>query len=292
MEPALVISAKKICKTYGDLTVLNKVDINIQKGNFYALLGHNGAGKSTLLKILAGQEYYNKGEIEIFGKKLDGHLKEVKNLIGHVSEQINYNVPLSVGEFFINYSKLYKLWNEGLFQDLISRQSFDLSRPFNEFSRGQKMQIALIAALAIEPELLLVDEVTSVFDVCARNFYIKLLKDFCNRGGTVVMTTNVIEEIQNNATDTIILTKGNILLNTPSHQAAQDLVKVRKTKENEQHDFFKMKQLFWVGTNSDFTESYIFHKKECVDKKEYLSFIDAREITLNEVFMFYTLRQE
>ena len=287
MDNHAIIGLKKTFKQYRGITVLEDISLEIFEGDFYALLGHNGAGKSTLLKIISGIEYATKGSGIILEKNIEHDLGEVKSSIGFVSEDINFNFPVPLKQFFKAYSMLYPNWNQLLFQTLMDKREIDLKKEFSEFSRGEKMQIALIAALSQSPKILLIDEITSVLDVYARKYFIDHLKKFTNLGGTVVMTTNVIDEIQTYCTKTIILKHGKLLLDTEVCRIPQFLTKIRATPQNDTHPIFKHKSLFFVTTNNDQSKSYLI-RNDYIKTYDLNEVLDRRQITLHELFLFYT----
>jgi ABC-2 type transport system ATP-binding protein len=169
----------------------------------------------------------------------------------------------------------------------MKKRGIDLKKEFNEFSRGEKMQIALIAALSQSPKLLLIDEITSVLDVYARKYFIEHLKEFTSKGGTVVMTTNVIDEIQTYSTKTIILKHGTLLLDTEISNIPSFLTKIREVNENSNNPIFKNKNLFFVTTNNDKSKSYLI-RNEYIKAYNLEKVLDRRQITLHELFLFYT----
>ncbi len=250
-----------------------------------ALLGHNGAGKSTLLRILAGQEFPTKGAGMILNSPIGRDLGEKKAKIGLVSENIHFDFQVSLKVFFDHYREIFPEWNDFLFHDLLKKTEIKLNRDFSSFSRGQRMQLVMIAALSINPKLLLVDEVTSVLDIKARKYFIKLIKEFCQQGGSCVLTSNIIYELQGVISRLVILDRGKIKLNSTVEEQMSHLVKLRKSANEElPKDFLKVAK--WVGINSDGSDTYVLEKENA----QYFKHMEAdrRKLTLAEIFMFYS----
>ena len=164
-----IIEAKNISKSFNEKPVLKDLSFSIDKGTFTALLGKNGSGKSTILNILMGEIHLDEGDCFLFGKNLKSNPDELKNKIAHVSEKIFFAYPMSIESFIPEYAKFFSAFNTDLFFKMSKDVKLDLSRSFGTYSRGQKMQIVLMAALAQGAELLLIDEVTSVLDAFSRN---------------------------------------------------------------------------------------------------------------------------
>lgn len=287
VEP--LIELHHIDKSYYNKTVLKNISLQLFPGKFYSLLGHNGAGKSTLLKILSGQEFFNSGQGFIYGKDIKSDWGNLKQKISLVTEQINYELPVTFREFSKVYSKIYPKWDQDLFDKIVKERNLDIDKMFNEYSRGQKMQLALILALSSKPDIYFIDEVTSVLDVYARKFYIDILNKEVKKGATVVMTSNIISELENYSSDIILITDGELKIDESLEKISETVVKVRQTHTNKKHIIFESPYCFWVGTNSDRSKSYLIRKNIFDDlAKKRTDLLDRRKITLEELFQFYT----
>ena len=286
-----MIKLNAIGQTYNNKTALADISLEMQEGKFYALLGHNGAGKSTLLNIIAGLEYPSTGFGKILGFSLGSDLGVAKTQIGYVSEKVNFGLSIALKNFFKSYATFYKNWDHSLFEKLIQQQKLDISKEFSEFSRGQKMQLVLIATLARQPKILLIDEITSVLDVNSRTFFMNYLKDFAKLGGIVVMTTNIIHEVNQQATDAIILQNGKILLNSDNASLDKRFIKLRRTVENKNDQIFNVKECVWIGQNSDLSDIFIIEEVHA-DSESITNLKDKRKLNLSEVFMYFNEREK
>lgn len=286
MKNESVIQVNNIQKSYYNLSVLNGVSFKVNKGCFCALLGENGVGKSTMINILMGHETPDIGSGAILGQDLNRDLNIHKSKIGLVTEKINYDIPIKVGQFFKRYAAFFPNWDNELFIYLMKERSLSLDKEFSEFSRGQKMQIALIAALSIRPELLLIDEVTSVLDVYARKFFMEKLKQFTNQGGTVLLTTNIISEVQHVTDKIILINNGCIQVDKLVEDIPKEFTKIRDAADPA-HSIFKHKQCFWSGKNSDGSSSYIIPNGLLSEFELPSELYDRRSITLDEIFIFF-----
>ncbi|MBF0366432.1 MAG: ABC transporter ATP-binding protein [Oligoflexia bacterium] len=286
MMEKVVIKLCGVSRNFYGSQVLQNVSFEIAAGTFCSLIGENGAGKSTLLNILMGLESFDEGEGVVLGKSIYLDLGVMKNEIGFVSEKINYDLPIKVGQFFENYALFFQNWDQKLFLTLMKERKLDLGVSFREYSRGQKMQAALVAALAIKPKLLLIDEITSVLDIWARKYFIEILKNFTTEGGTVLITTNVINEIQYATDQVIILNKGGIQLNEKLKDIPNKFIKIRNAK-NEEHTIFKDPKCFWSGENSDGTFSYIVPITVAEEHSIPERLLDRRAVNLDELFIYF-----
>jgi ABC-2 type transport system ATP-binding protein len=304
-EKSILIKIKNLKKSYFELNVLNGVNLNIEEGKFYALLGENGTGKSTLLKILMGAERFDDGEITYnISQPVAGPRNLRKGptaldleLMGYVSELLDFDSPLNTLKFLNIYKEFYPNWDEVYFKKLIKDRNLNLNKKFSEYSRGQKMQIALIAQLSLRPRLIMVDEITSVLDIYARKYFMNELHQLVQAGSTVCMTTNIIFEVESYATDIILLGEGKIKLHAPLNQIPQNFIKLRKLsvlgKSEKFQKIFSDPMCFWAGVNSDGSVSYImdkllFEKYRLEDfGGEVDEIIDRRELKLDDIFVYY-----
>jgi len=86
MDNQIILATKQLTKKYGDVTAVEKINLNVKKGRIYGLLGRNGAGKTTIMKMVLGLISISSGEVEIFGKQLKGNEKDVYTRIGSIIE--------------------------------------------------------------------------------------------------------------------------------------------------------------------------------------------------------------
>lgn len=198
-------SGRKPFKSYGKQSVLNQLSFQLEEGKFYALLGKNGAGKSTLLKILLRVELPTSGTTHICGHSLEEDHGDQNQSIGYVSESLDYTFPLSVQKLFTHFKHFYPNWDQSLFDLILQTLRLDPSKIFLQLSRGQKMQVAFAAALAMQPKIVFLTEITAVLDASARSYFMKLLGQFTKNGGTVLMATNLVTEVQHYADYLLLL---------------------------------------------------------------------------------------
>ena len=285
-----LVEVKGLSKAFHQNIVLDNVDFQIKKGTFTALLGKNGSGKSTILNILMGHETLDKGECYLFGESLSSNPDHLKNKIGHVSEKIRFDYPLTIKKFIADYSKLFTNFDLAQFYKQAAEININLDKQFGEYSRGQKMQIIMLAALAQQPELLLVDEITSVLDAYSRNYFIALLREYTKNGGTVILTTNIVNEVQHHCTDVLFLSKNKIKFQTALADIPSNFKKVRSV--NSEHPLLKIPECIWSGINSDGSNSYILPNALVSEASLQGLLDDRRDVTLEDLYIYYSQRDQ
>ncbi|MCB9092324.1 MAG: ATP-binding cassette domain-containing protein [Halobacteriovoraceae bacterium] len=274
-KPLLVVD--KITKKIQKKTILNNCSLEIYPGDFHALVGQNGAGKSSLLKLISGQELLSQGNILYKQTSTqDWEFPYSRELI-FISELCEILAPLSIKEFIRNFLSGSPNWNQEYFDYLIRVRSFDLNKNFQTLSRGQKMQFNLMMALANSPQMLLIDEITSVLDIEARYFFLEELKKFCQKGGAVVITSNIITELEGYATGISIIKNQTIEFTSNVCDFEQHFVKLRLPSQNPP-SIESIKKLHF--TNGE--RVFMAHRKDIAQIEPYIcnSSITLQDITL------------
>ena len=195
------IETKNLVKEYRNgVRALNGLNITVEEGTIYTLLGENGAGKSSLINILTTFYEATSGEIKILGKDLRQESDWVRTQIACVSQKISIDQHLSLMENMLFQSKLYKVDNhiaKDRIDDLI--KTFDLASykpyPVDSYSGGVKRRLDIAMNMISNPKILFLDEPTVGLDVMSRNaMWEILLKVREKYGTTIFLTTHYLEE--------------------------------------------------------------------------------------------------
>jgi ABC-2 type transport system ATP-binding protein len=225
-----LLNIDNISKSFLFKKVLTDVSLKLHPGKFYTLVGENGAGKSTIFKIIVGLECANSGEGSLLGENLTEVSASNKHRIGIVSEQIELDGPLNMRDFYRFYSAFFPKWDHELFKKIVKHQRLDLSQQFKKYSRGEKMQLVLIAELCKSPDILLIDEITSVLDVYGRQFYLQLFKDYANKkNGTIFLTTNIITEVSHFLDHVFVLKNGRLVFDDKKENISRVVCRISKS---------------------------------------------------------------
>lgn len=157
---------QNVMKSFGTVQAINGLNLQISKGEVYALLGHNGAGKTTALRLLLGLLEPNSGDISVYGKSPIKEGESIRNICGVLSEDVGLYEPLTVYDNLMYYADIYgmsRAESNKRMDELLSR--FELSEkkhlPVKGFSTGMKKKVALIRAMLHKPQILLLDEPTN-----------------------------------------------------------------------------------------------------------------------------------
>ena len=224
------IDVKSLSFSYLSQKILHDCSLNLSQGRFCALIGGNGAGKSTFLKNIAGLEIPDQGRITFMGEKLSNDSIIQKSKLIFITENLSFSSPLTIKKFIKSFKKFYPSWNQEMFDSIMKQRNIDLDRLFNDYSRGQKMQILLASYLSTGPQLILIDEVTSVLDIHAQKDFMKIFYDLVKRGSTVILATNILSEVASYATDLCFIRNGRIQFNVPVSELKTQYVAIKTEK--------------------------------------------------------------
>lgn len=285
-----MIKVKKLTKKYDDKIIIDDVSFELELGKFITLLGQNGAGKSTFLRLLSGFELPDDGQIYYKGEELSSTSFSHVHDLCFVHENLNFKVPYIMSEFINIFKETIPEWNQEFFDQMLEDRKIQLDKNFQEYSRGQKMQIGLMMALASNAKVLLLDEITSVIDVYGRKYFLDLLDQYVEKGNTVIITTNIISELEFYTQQLLILKDAKIQLNASVEDIPQLFIKLRKLASYE-HEIFYDDKCIWAGVNSDRSVSYVA-PVELVTQYELPEHIfDKRSSTLEDIFIYYFTKE-
>lgn len=214
------LSIRNLCKTYqGGLQAVKGINLDIKDGDFFALLGPNGAGKSTTIGMISSLVNKTSGSISVFGYNLDKEVTEVKQRIGLVPQEVNFNQFEKVQDILINQAGYYgiagrrarsqtetclrnlKLWDR---RNTVSRQ----------LSGGMKRRLMIARALIHSPKLLILDEPTAGVDIEIRRSMWEFFKQINAEGTTIILTTHYLEEAESLCRNIAVINQGEIVEHT------------------------------------------------------------------------------
>jgi len=222
------ISFQHLCKVYGDLVAVDDLNLEIQSGEFFGLLGSNGAGKTTSLHTIVGLVKPTEGQVLIKGLDAVRDYRQVHKLVGITFQEFVLDAQfLNVREILI-----YQAGYLGVSPKRAGSRADELLHKFSlwdkrssrvqELSGGMKRRLMLAKALMHDPEILILDEPTAGADVELRHQIWEMLQDFHKQGKTILLTTHYLEEAERLCERVAILQKGRLLaLGSPLELARQ-----------------------------------------------------------------------
>src|SRR5947209_6148100 len=157
-SPTPVIQIENLAYAYGRAEAVHDLSLKVEAGRCYGLFGRNGAGKTTTIKCLLDLLQPGQGSVKVFGLDPARNPVEVKRRLAYVPDNVSFYPWMSVRETLAYLASFRQHWNRDLEQDLLGRFGLDPAQLAVELSKGQRTQLALVAAICPEPELLVLDE--------------------------------------------------------------------------------------------------------------------------------------
>lgn len=215
---ALEIS--KLSKTYSNgVQALKDIDLNIENGDFFALLGANGAGKSTTIGLITTLLNKTSGTIKIHDYDLDKEAEQAKSCLGLVPQEINLNIFETCEHILLNQAGYYGISRkEALPRTEYLLEQLGLSDKRHAIARhlsgGMKRRLMIARALVHQPKVLILDEPTAGVDIEIRRSMWEFLTRTNEEGTTIILTTHYLEEAEQLCKHIAIIDKGQIIKNT------------------------------------------------------------------------------
>lgn len=288
------LELKKITKCYGKKTVLDSLDLTLEAGKIYGLVGRNGAGKTTMLSIAAAQNPATGGEVLLDGEKVWENQKCLNRICFSrelVNAAANVASALKVKEYLRMAEMLFPHWDKEMAQRLVEEFELDEKQKIMKLSKGMQSMVTIIAALASKAEYTFMDEPAAGLDVVAReDFYRILLEEYSESGRTFVISTHIIEEAADVFEEVIFLNKGKILLKENTEELLARCIHL-SGREEDVDALIKGKKAFHqekMGRSKGIT--LMLDAGEIFDKEG--KDVEVKPLNLQEVFVALCGKEE
>lgn len=211
-----MIEIKNVVKRYGDKKALDRISFTVNKGEIFAFIGHNGAGKTTLIKAICGIIDFDEGKILIDGKSIKDDPIACKKKMAYVSDDPELYENMKAISFINFVCDIYETPAEAREKNILRlAKMFNMQNELNNviksFSHGMKQKVALIAALAHEPKVLIMDEPFVGLDPKAIFDMKELMKEIVKNGGTIFFSTHILDVAEKLCDRVAIVKQGKIV---------------------------------------------------------------------------------
>ena len=211
-----MIEIKGFSKAYNDKKAVDDLNLTIEKGQLYGFIGHNGAGKTTTLKAIAGILSFNEGDILVDGHSIKEEPLKAKQVMAYIPDNpdiYGYMTGIKYLNFVCDvygvsadkrktkieeYAKAFEIYD-------------DLNNPVSGYSHGMKQKLAIIAALAHSPKVLILDEPFVGLDPKASHTLKQYMRNLCDEGGCIFFSTHVLEVAQAMCDKIAIIKQGKLV---------------------------------------------------------------------------------
>ena len=233
-----IMRINNLTKSYGAKTVLDNVSFEIRKGKIYGFIGENGAGKTTAIRAITGLSPIDQGSIELFGKSDKNGLVEARRKIGCLVEKPILELNKTARANLISAQLLYGNNDSAKIDKVLQRVGLGdvKNKKVGDFSLGMKQRLGIAMALINNPEMLILDEPVNGLDPMGMVDVRELLISLCRDDGiTIVISSHILAELYQLATDYIIISHGRII-STFSKNALDNLCTTHIVMNTECND--------------------------------------------------------
>jgi len=224
------ISIDRLVRKYGRQDAVNGLSLEVRPGCCYGFFGRNGAGKTTTIKCLLNLLQPTAGSVSVFGLDPARDEVAVKSRLAYVPDQVAFYSWMTVRETLDYLASFRARWNRETEAELLGRFRLDPRKEVTSLSKGQRTQLALVAAVCPEPELLLLDEPTSGLDPIVRREFIQTVigayQDSAPGQRTIFVSTHLISEFEGLIDEFTILDQGKAVLTLEADAAREQFQRI------------------------------------------------------------------
>ena len=200
MQPA--IQARNLTKTFpGGTVAVSGLDLEIQPGTVFGLLGRNGAGKTTAMRLLMGLLRPDQGEALVLGHCLRSASRSVRARVSYLSQSQQLPGWMDFRDLCRYASSFYSHWNAAFAEDLARKWEISLTRPLATLSGGEQRKAALAIALAPEPDVLILDEPAAGLDPLSAQILKEKIAAEKAAGKLILITSHILSDLEELTTD-------------------------------------------------------------------------------------------
>ena len=304
----VIVHVKNLVKRYDKLVALDHLNLSVEEGEIFGLLGPNGSGKTTAINCILSLLKYDKGAIEIFGKRMSPDAYDIKKDIGIIMQKVAVFDELTVYENISYFCSLYvkdknevrRLTEEAI--SFVSLEDFTKFHP-KKLSGGLLRRLNIACGIAHKPKLIILDEPTVAVDPQSRNKILEGIKKLNEDGATIIYTSHYMEEVEQLCSKISIIDKGKVLATGTKDELKAMIslgekitVEVYNLKEEQLEEMKRIPNVSSVFYNSNILE--IKSKKGKNNLIHVLDYLQKNGInfgkiytempTLNDVFLEIT----
>lgn len=304
----MIVNINGLVKRYDKLVALDYLNLQVEEGEIYGLLGPNGSGKTTAINCMLSLLKYDKGTIEIFGKPMRPDAYDIKRDIGIIMQNVAVFDELTVYENVSYFCSLYikdKEQVRRLTEEAIAFVSLEDYKKFypKKLSGGLLRRLNIACGIVHKPKLVILDEPTVAVDPQSRNRILEGIKKLNQEGATIIYTSHYMEEVEQICSQIAIIDKGRVIAKGTKEELKAMIsigekisMEIFDLKERQVEEIRKLPNIYTVNYNDNLLE--IKSKKGKNNLVTILDFMAQRNIkfdkvitempTLNDVFLEIT----
>ncbi|MCZ6641994.1 MAG: ABC transporter ATP-binding protein [Gammaproteobacteria bacterium] len=228
-----LIHASGLRKSYGDTNALNGFDLNVEPGRIVGLIGPNGSGKTTALKSILGLLHLDDGTLDVLGLDPYRQRKELMTRTAYIADVGILPRWMRVDHLLDFVEGVHASFNRSVAIAALEKTDVNLNKKIHVLSKGMNVQLHLAIALAIDAEILVLDEPTLGLDILYRQrFYDSVLNDYYQENRSILITTHEVREIEHILTDVVFIHRGKACLSLTMDELNEQFCKLTVGQES------------------------------------------------------------
>ena len=284
-----MIQVRGLTKNFDDFTALSDLNVHVQTGSIYGLIGVNGSGKTTLIKHLTGVYLPDAGEVTFDGAGICDNI-DVKERLGYIPDDLYFFNSYTIKDMAGFYRKIYPRWNEERYQTMLAEFGLSVSRKISKFSKGMQKQAAFILTMSAMPDYLILDEPIDGLDPLIRKrVWHYVVTDVAQRQMTVLVSSHNLREMEGICDYIGILSGGRMMIERDLEELKSDIHKVQVAfRDQQERSYAELNILHRERRGS--VELLIVrdpgeHVKSVLEK-ENPAILDMLPLSLEEIFIY------
>ncbi len=205
-----LIEFRDVTKKFGYKVALDEVNLKIEKGKIYGLLGPNGSGKTTMIKLINDLLQPTSGEVLIKGEEAG---IESKKIISYLPERTYLNMDMKVEELLNFFSDFYLDFDKSKALELLEKLDIAVDARLKTMSKGTKEKVQLIAVMSRKADIYILDEPIGGVDPASRDYILETILNNFNEDSSLIISTHLIADIEKILDEVVFINKGKIVLN-------------------------------------------------------------------------------
>ncbi len=286
-----MINVRGLCKKFDDFEALNNLNVNVEKGSIYGLIGVNGSGKTTLIRHLTGILKADSGTVQMDGQDVYDNI-EIKQRLGYIPDELFFFGSYSLKSMSAFYQGLYPRWSSSRYEAMLDDFTLPERGKLSKFSKGMQKQAQFILTMSCMPDFLILDEPIDGLDPIVRKKVWKyVVDDVAERGMTVLVSSHNLKEMEGICDSIGILSGGEMKIERDLDELKSDIHKVQAAfhSAEDAEKAFEGLNVVHREKSGSIEHLIIRGAREDVERAVYAAdpiIFDMLPLSLEEVFIF------
>ena len=286
-----MINVKGLCKKFDDFEALSNLNVNVEKGSIYGLIGVNGSGKTTLIRHLTGILRPDSGSVQMDGEDVYDNIG-IKQRLGYIPDELFFFGSYTLRAMRSYYKGLYPRWSDERYDAMTEDFGLPERDKLSKFSKGMQKQAQFILTMSCMPDFLILDEPIDGLDpIVRRKVWKYVVDDVAERGMTVLVSSHNLKEMEGICDAIGILSAGEMKIERDLDELKSDIHKVQAAFHSQEDADRAFAGLNVVHREKSGSIEHLIIRgaREDVEKAVYAAdpiIFDMLPLSLEEVFIF------